>query len=563
MSAEPAPLELIARSRGIARHLATKRSDPLAWWTHAAPQLREATRLTTQVTEISVRAPANGGKTEWGTAVTLACCKGDATLEGIPIPYWKGRVDALELARDYNEQKLASQQTYLRLIGNHPHKLRWLGNDILSSIRVKHRESTDDVSTWSLIDFRSQENRRAGIGVRADIVRADEPPHAEIWHEIRKAAHAGRRALRMMTFTPLKRAEWWWIHEEYGDGPRGRVRRVGEHWAEVRYSLYDNVILTPERKAELIDGYQREGTLIDARIHGDYVNTVGTCPFDSLTIQDMIAEWCRPPMKRSIQVPIEAPDGEARPVRAIEIEYWQKPDPAISAYQAIDPASGIDDKAHNPLAIQLGGEDSGDLLVRWNGYEAPHTVGGLAAVLSRYYSQERMMGGRVIRTPAATDVEMMDSWGINIVRGYEDAGGENLCREQRELRPGEWAHEVGFRVRAETRAIWVSCIQEWIAAFKVGQPYAICRSRAVFECLLAMELDKDDKPVAGPGTAHAEDFVLLGQRLRRLKRPRASDPKLFVEPATPEQRMMRNLMAPDRQERRGGRMLRPAIRRPA
>jgi hypothetical protein len=545
-----AAIDLSLAADPVSEGLALVASDPLSMWTHAAPQLREATALTTQVTEISVRAPANGGKTEWGTAVILACCQGRRTLDGIPIPRWPGRVDALELARDYNEQKLASQQTYLRLLGSHPHKIRWLGNDIISSIRVRHADSDDDLASWSLIDFRSQENRRSGVGVRADIVRADEPPYAEIWHEVRKSAHANRRALRLLTFTPIKRPEWWWLHEEYGDGPRGRVRRVGKHWAEVRYSLHDNLILTPERKAELIDGYQREGTLIDARVHGDYVNTVGTCPFDSLTIQEMIAAWCRPPMKRSIQVPMESPDGEPKRLATIEVEYWKPPGEKRPTYQDIDPASGIDDKTHNPLALHLSDDESGELLVRWNGYAAPYTVGALAAALHRHYHE------------AATDIEMMDSWGINVYRGYVDNGGTNLCRERRELKQHGTAMETGFRVKAETRAIWVGCIQEWIAAFKAGTPYAICRSRAVFETLLAMELDKDDKPVAGPGAAHAEDFVLLGQKLRRLQRPRRDDPEAYVEGPSIAEQQMRRLFGDDESPRRNGRMLRPVLDRP-
>ncbi|HMI36949.1 MAG TPA: hypothetical protein VK505_04920 [Steroidobacteraceae bacterium] len=543
--------ELVLAARTLRRGASIIESDPLAYWTHAAPQLREATRLTTQVTEISVRAPAGGGKTEWGTAIVLGCAEGRRELDGIPLPFWSGRVDALELARDYNEQKLASQQTYLRLLGNWPHKIRWSGNDIVSSIRVRHADSSDDLATWSLIDFRSQENRHAGVGVRADIVRGDEPPYEEIWHEVRKAAHANRRALRLLTFTPIKRSEWWWLQREYGDGPRSRVRRVGKHWAEVRYSLKDNTILSAARKAELIDGYEREGKLIEARVHGDYVSTEGSCPFDEKTLFAMMEAWCTPPERRRITIPVEDPNGRATGSETVTVEVWAPPRQGLSAYQVIDPASGIDDNAHNPAGLHVSDDDSGDLLVRWNGYVAPYSLGALAAALGRHY------GG------AATDIEMKDHWGINVVRGYQEAGGTGLCYETRELRPEVWAKEVGFDVKAETRAIWIGCIQEWIAAFKAGSPYAICRSRAVFECLLDMELDDKDRPVAGPGIAHAEDFVLLGQALRRLDRPRHADPKLYVPGPTQAEIQMRTLFGPEPRARRSGSMLKPALRRPA
>ena len=86
------------------------------------------------------------------------------------------------------------------------------------------------------------------------------------------------------------------------------------------------------------------------------------------------------------------------------------------------------------------------------------------------------------------------------------------------------------------------------------------------ECCVVQRRRRDEAAgaaAAAPIARRVFDFVLLGQRLRMLKRPRASDPQPFTEPATTEQRMMRRLMEPDRQERRGGRMLKPAIRRPA
>jgi hypothetical protein len=334
-----------------------------------------------------------------------------------------------------------------------------------------------------------------------------------------------------------------------------------------RWSLNEvaDWILSPRAKREMWEDYSGDplfGEDGGARWHGDFTNVEGSCPFDVPTIYRMIDEWCRPPEMRRITISIEDPDGKPKQVETIAVEVWIPPDRTRSFYQAIDPASGVE--GNNPLGLQLGCEATGDLAVRWNGYVAPHSAGALAAALSRHYQHERRLPeGRVVLENAATDIEMMDHWGVNVLRGYEQNGGTNVCYEKRELRPDVWSKEVGYRVNAESRAIWIGCIQEWIAAFKAGTPYAVCRSRAVFDCLLDMELDDRDQAVAGPGVAHGEDFVLLGQRLRRLERPRAEDPQVYVPALTPEELQLRNLLGVREHRRSGGRMLRVPNGRPS
>ncbi len=526
MSAEPAPLDLIARSRGVTRHLASKKSDPLAWWVFGVERLRDAFRLFTAadpIDELHLRACNLGTKTETGAAWMLACLMKLPLLDSVPIPQWTGSVEGAQFVLDYKQQLLSVQPAYLRLLGAWPNHPRYSG-EILTSLRIKPLGGDDDESKWSVLHFISQENKRSGVGFRTDIASFDEPPAIEVLREMRKSGHANRRSIRIIPETPIKRRQWAPLREDYGDTPRRCIRRIDKERAEARWSL-DEVadwIIPRERKEALRRIYATDPYRA-AREHGDYANAEGSCPFDEATIYAMMDAWCVTPKLRTIQVPVEAATGQPKRTIPMEVEYWEPPKIDKEYYQDIDPASGIDDNKHNPLGLHLSNDNTGDLLVRWNGYEAPYTVGGLAAALHRHYNS------------AWTDIEMMDSWGINVERGYRDGGGGCLCRERRELRAGEWSNETGFRVRAQTRAVWVGCIQEWIAAFKAGAPYAICRSRAVFECLLDMELDERDKPVAGPGIAHAEDFVLLGQKLARLQRFKADAPALHVPQPTETQ----------------------------
>lgn len=531
MTVAPAPL--LHRGKVL---LALPEQSPLDYWRHAAPQLREATRLTNEVDEVAVRAPNNGGKTEWGTAFIVRAAQGRNTLDGIPIPRWDGRIDAIELARDYKQQKLSTQQTYLRLIGNHPHKCRWAGDDVLSSMRIRHEDSTDDEATWSLITFLSQENKRAGLGARADIIRGDEPPDREIWHEARKAAHANRRGLRLITYTPIRRPEWWWLQEEYGSGTRGNVRRVGAHWAEVRFSLMDNTVLSPARKATLIDEFTKMGSIADARIHGDFVDASGDCPFDVEAKQANLAamlELCVPGESVQWRVSREerSEDGRTRQTTMLTVEVWALATPGASYYIVIDTASGAENG--DPLGLDVYEVGSGDLVASWGGHASPYSVGVLAAGLARQYNN------------ATIDVEVNDGWGVNVYRALGDASYGNLAFERRELRPGVWSKELGFRTNKDTRGAMIGAIQAQIEAWAAGVCYGKCPSRKHIQCLLDCVLDDSGKPVASPGL-NDERMITRGQGLRRaVTRSGRQIPDLATPPRTADQDLIAAIMGED------------------
>ena len=195
--------------------LAARESDPLSVWHHASPQSRTATELLADFDELYARAANKAGKTEWAAAVVLALLEKRPTLDGVALPQWHGPIHALALSLDYVQQKLSVQQTIMRLLGTWPHHAKWKGDDILSSLLVKPINASDDEETWSELTFMSQENRRAGIGARADVVWFDEPPVMDILRELRKAAHAGRKIVRLISATPTIRRQWAPLAEDY------------------------------------------------------------------------------------------------------------------------------------------------------------------------------------------------------------------------------------------------------------------------------------------------------------------------------------------------------------
>lgn len=491
--------------------LEAKTADPLSRWRFAVPRLREAFAMFTgpePISELHLRACNKGTKTETTAAYVLACLKKLRHLDGVPLPQWRGRVEAAMFSLDFPAQIMSVQPAWERLLGRWPHHVRKDG-EILKSVSVMPAGGSDNEDEWSIVHFFSQENRKSGVGVRADIAAFDEPPVMDILREMRKAAHAGRKGIRLIAETPTIRRQWAPLRDDYGDCPRKRIRRVDRYRAECRWSLEEvaSWVLSEAEKDELRYFWSKEPYLKDAREHGDYANTEGDCPFDINILQAMYDDCGDPPAIVKWRVTVEKTEmGEPGEQLFVPVEVWEEAREGMNYYEDIDPASGAGahSRRQNPAGLHMSEIGSGDLVARWNGYLPPYSLGNLGAGLARTGYNN-----------AACDIEMMDHWGVNVYRGFRDAGYGNLCKEQRELEPGKWANEVGFLNNKRGRARIVGGVQQWVGDWGAGKKYARCRSRRAIETLMDCQVDERGLIVAAPGVDHGEDLILLGQKLTK------------------------------------------------
>lgn len=495
--------------------LLRREQDPLAAWKHAAPQSRDATKLLSKYREVYARAANKGGKTEWAAAVVLAMLQKRRELDGIPLPQWRGKVDALCLVLDYKQLKLSVQQTLLRLLGKWPHHARYVG-DTLASLKVKPLGASEDESEWSTLTILSQENKRSGIGARADIVWADEPPVESIWRETRKAGHSGRRRVRLISATPTIRSQWAWLEQDYSpEAPRSGIKRH-QDWAEVRWALGDvpDHILPKGEKEEMRRDYAKEGVkMAAAREFGDYVDTSGDCPFDIDTLHEMLAE-CRDPEVREWRISREVDGEEGRVIKLVkvQVEVFADPIPGRIYHLAIDPSKGIQSDNHDPGGIQVTEQGSADTCAVYNGYIGSYGLGCLAAGLARQYNN------------ATVDPENNSGWFEGIMRGLSASGYGRVSRTKVAGKDGTFETRWGFNTNETTRTAMIAAIQDWIEAYKAGERWGKCPSRLVIQQLLDTVLDKEGKIVAAPGF-HDDQVILRGQALRKTRLIRV-DPNL-------------------------------------
>lgn len=267
------------------------RNSPLEKWRFGVKRLRDAFKLfvaNRPIDELHLRGPNSSGKTQSSWAYIFACLVKLKELDGVKLPQWEGPIHAVALCLDYPQQKLSVQQTVLGLVGDWPHRARYKSDEILSSLRVKPVDGSDNEADWSQIIFLSEENKDAGTGARADITWFDEPPVMRILRELRKAPHANRRGIIVIGNTPTEIEKWWELAQDYGDTPRSTLRRVDEERAECTWSLHEvaDWIHSSEAKAKLRRKYASD-PLREAREHGDYIDASGTCPFNV----ERLKEW--------------------------------------------------------------------------------------------------------------------------------------------------------------------------------------------------------------------------------------------------------------------------------
>jgi hypothetical protein len=463
---------------------------------------------------------------------------------------------------DYPQQILSVQPAYFRMLGQWPHHARYKG-EILSSLAVKPVDGSDDQSTWSVIHFLSQENRRSGTGVRGDVIAFDEPPRIEILRELRKASHAGRRSVMLIGETPTIRSQWAPLKADYGDPPRMSLTRIDRDRAEVRWSL-DEVaewVLSREEKEKLQRRYwgpadrdKPMDPLYDARMHGDYIDTSGDCPFDIDALRRMLAECGdTETCEWNITREVEGEDGLRRKVVRVAVSVIEHAKIGSKYYVNVDPSAGIASGNHDPGAILVSEMGTGRDVAMFEGYLGPYGLGVLAATLAKQYH------GAVI------DPENNSGWGLSVMRGIADCGYNNVASERKPFGTnGEFRNVLGFSTTTQSRPGMIGAVKEWVDAYAAGAPYAKCGFRRVIETLIDVILDEDDRPSAAPGF-HDEFLILKGQSLLKT-RPRRHDPLLarpLVKPVSRREPTLEEMLASvEKPNGFGGRMnpRRPQLR---
>jgi hypothetical protein len=495
----------LALAQRIRYGLALRTSDPLAFWRHASDTYRRATSALADGLEVFVRAGNKAGKSQWGSAAVVAMLQGRDTLDGQPLPKLPRRAIGAVLVLDHQQQVTSVQPAYLGHLGEWPHEVGWKSraNNIVGTLRIKQVGGGDDPRYWSLLHFISQENPNATVGARLHVAHADEPPKEHIWNEVRARGHAGQPFIRLITATPLVRRQWMYLKNQFPEECSGQAHggRI-----ELRASVYDNAFLSPKDLAELEDLY-RGDPLREARLNGDYIDATNKCPFDTATLAYLLKR-CEPFKTRQFRIIRETDTASGRTTseETVEVEILEDRDPEESYYIPMDPSAGIADDKHDPCGLHVwsrGAKGPVRLVARYNGYIGSYGLGALGAELAKHYNH------------ALVDPETTSGWGAPCLTALANFGYGNVAKAKRELRPGEWATELGFKTTGETRPAMIAAIQEWIRSERDRLAIASIRHAEVIRCLQDIVLNEKGKPIAAPGL-HDEDMILAGQALRRL-----------------------------------------------
>jgi hypothetical protein len=485
--------------------LAMRDRDPLMYWRFAAAAHRRAVEALTEGLEVYVRAGNKSGKTALGSALVVAMLQGRGSLDGIRLPELPPRPIAACLVLDHTQQVMSVQPAYLKMLGNWPHEVGWKSraNNIIGTIRIQPVGGGKDRRDWGILHFVSQENPNATVGARLHIAHADEPPKEHIWNEVRARGHAGAPFVRIITATPLIRRQWTWLKKQYpeeftGQPNGGRI--------ELRTSVYDNIFLTDEEK-DALESLYRDDPLRDARLHGEYIDAENKCPFDRATLTE-IERHCTPFRVKQFRILRESAtsEGQTKTEEVVEVEILEDRDPEETYYIPLDASAGIADDKHDPCALHVwtrGLRGVPRLVARYNGYIGAYGLGALSAELGKHYNG------------ALIDPETSGGWGAPALSALAAFGYGNVAKAKRELRPGQWAVELGFKTSEATRPAMIAAIQEWIRSERDRQPIASIRHGEVIRCLQDIVLNEKGKPIAAPGL-HDEDMILAGQALRRL-----------------------------------------------
>lgn len=460
------PDELQALARALAAKRDEQLRDPLEGFGWPSDKHHRAFNYVSQGLELHLRAANYGAKTFSGAAFAVACARGRPLLAGVPVPVTKVPNVGAVVVRDYGQQVDSSQAAILHWLGQWPHEVSWINKGLGYAGTIRIRPDgwrDDDPETWSRIVFVSQENADKALGARWDWAWGDEPPLEPIWREVRKnCKHL------WITETPLKRTEWEWLQRDFAGclwSPRdGRV--------EATSSLYDNRFLTGEDVARLESRYKGD-PLIRARLHGDYVDAGGECPFDYESLNTM----------RSGAVPGWAWDDDRR------VELWREPEAGKTYRISLDPSSGIAGRDKAGLWLVCVEDRAG--IGRLYDHVPVATLGRLALRLARRYGEAELIP------------EMNGGWGEALLAEWGDY--RKVWREKPlDNVTRRTSNRVGWWTDESSRGVIVSALQRCVLDGSLSVP-----SLEAIDALMAIRIGDRDKLIRA-SHQNWEDMICLG-----------------------------------------------------
>ena len=456
--------------------LAGVRADPLQWFRFSSKGQRVFAQ-SLDYAEVYARCGNQAGKTTVGAYCAIALARGVRELDGVVMPNLPTpNVGAILVAR-YKPASASSLAMVLKALGDWPHKLETEGQGVITAIRVmpdkcrgKDRDNPQNSGAIPVL----RTNGSFPAGIRRDWDRADAPPKESYLRALRARGKANQKFVRFITATPLDRRTWEWLRREYT--PKKYEDAVLEGKREVRWNVFDNEQLSKEHKTELETAYKND-PFKDARLLGDYIDTTGTCPFDSAGL----ARWerrCR----------------ESEPWAAEKgVEVWHRHEAGDQCFVIADPSAGIWDKelAHDPACIVVISRRHRRVCARWNGYQQAHKVGRLARMLAEEYGN-----GLIVH-------ERNSGYGESFVLGLSDYGNVYI-EHHHDTRHMSLSSRIGWATTATTRGVIIGALQKAIL-----EDGLLVESREAVESLRDVVLDPLGRIAAAPGR-HDEDMIVLG-----------------------------------------------------
>lgn len=513
--------------------LASAKADPQALFRCTSVEQR---RFLAELRygEIYLHSGNKFGKSVIGARAGVALARGSRFLDGIELPALPSPNVGIVLSPDFKQQRLAVQPAYLAAVGDWPHKAEWNGQTLIS-LRVKPEGCrSDNPRDWSLIVFHSQENRHSGLGARGHWCHADEPPREDIWREVRKMGETNSVFVSYITATPLKRAQWWWLREDYPLEHEGRWHNGFLRLRAPAFNPDDpddmsvgNAALPPSERRFLLRKYASDPDRI-ARITGLEMDATGSSPFR--VVFDELRRWlaaCVDPLETlewKVAREIVTPRGKEVVTEIVDVDVWEERDPACTYRVVCDTSKGIDDDEHDPGMAQVLNMTRGTQAARYRGYLGEYGLGVLAGGLSREWG-----GARV--DPAVTG-----GYGELFLRALADTGCTNVENYTTYDAQGHPRHHLGFVENVETNSTHTAALREALVASQQGRPWLTLRCKEDVLELMDLVIDRKGRVDHEDGK-HNESFVTLG-RWASLLLPTGA--KHRIERPTPRQQVVKS-----------------------